>query len=56
MTRWTQRVGVAPYRPGDDRAKAGLRSSERQVRLLAHALATLIVDNPRLVRWVQCRD
>ena len=33
-----------------------LRLSERQVRLLAHALATLIVDNPRLVRWLACRD
>lgn len=33
-----------------------LRLSERQVRLLAHALATLIVDNPRLTRWLACRD
>lgn len=33
-----------------------LRLSERQVRLLAHALATLIVDNPRFVRWLACRD
>jgi hypothetical protein len=33
-----------------------LKLSERQVRLLAHAMATLIVDNPRLARWLQCRD
>jgi hypothetical protein len=33
-----------------------LRLSEQQVRLLAHALATLIVDNPRLTRWLSCRD
>lgn len=29
---------------------------ERQVRALAHGLASVIVDNPRLARWFGCRD
>lgn len=38
----------------NDQLAIGL--SERQVHRIAHGLATFLVDNPRFVRWVQCRD
>jgi len=37
----------------DDRAM-GL--TEEQVHNLANGVAALLIDNPRLTRWIQCRE
>jgi hypothetical protein len=37
----------------DDRA---LGLSEEQVHNVSNGIAALLIDNPRLTRWLQCRD